>query len=138
MSRRRYKRKIAAMSVLSALLFNLAAGLYLPSTAQGALLQAGITDTQALDSIVICTPNGLKAVRLGADGKPLPNQPHQDAYCVHCLPCNMGQSAMAGASAIEVLPSLSALRITYPAGRHSPSSEGSYGRHSIRAPPSFQ
>ncbi len=132
------RRKAAAWVVLSALLFNLAAGYVLPSTAQAALAQADIADSLSSGVLVICTPNGLRVIRSGPDGEPLPDQHQQDARCVYCLPFNMAQAGLASALTVETVPLLTAERITYPVDSHASSSGGSSDRHPIRAPPNVQ
>ncbi len=36
--------------------------------------------------IVLCTPNGLKTVRLDAEGIPIEDEKADSSYCVYCLP----------------------------------------------------
>ena len=134
------RRKAAAWVVLSALLFNLAAGFVLPSSAQAALseLSAAGPAASLSGNIVICTPNGLRVIYIGPDGEPLPDQPQRDASCVYCLPFNTGQAGTVGAPVIETIPLTTVVRITYPASGLTSSSGGSLDTHPIRAPPVFQ
>ncbi|NQV44414.1 MAG: hypothetical protein HQ501_05895 [Rhodospirillales bacterium] len=139
------RRMAATWVVLSALLFNLAAGYILPSSAQAALTessaQAALAENPVGPSsgaIVICTPNGLRVIHLGPDGEPLPDQPQHGANCIYCLPFNTGQAGTVGVQTIEPVPLLLAVRITYPAFSLASSSGGPLETHPIRAPPAFR
>lgn len=125
----------ATWVVLSAFLFNLAAGYILPSSAKAALAENPVGPSSG--AVVICTPNGLRVIHLGPDGEPLPDQPQYDANCIYCLPFNTGQAGTVGVQTIEPAPLFLAVRITYPAFSHASSSSGSLGTPPIRAPPAF-
>ena len=89
-SRRLHRPSLAIWAVwlaVAALLFHS----LLPLAYQTAMRRA---DTGGIDSIVICTAMGLRTVKLGADGMPLPDAPasqpdKSSRYCPACLGAQM-------------------------------------------------
>lgn len=138
-----FRRTFSAWIVLSAVAFNLAAGLVLPSSALAALADKNISIGASTDggisiSVVICTPNGLRVIRLGPDGVPLPDQPQRDANCIFCLPFNAGQIGALGVLPAEFVTLTVSERADYPVLSRTFSSDSAFASRPIRAPPTFQ
>lgn len=86
--RSRSPKKGGAWFVVLALVFNLAAGFALPSSASAALSDSA-TPEQSIGNdvniVVICSPNGIRIMFVGPDGEPFPEPPQRNMNCVHCL-----------------------------------------------------
>jgi len=102
-----HPNKGAALLVVLAFLFNLAAGYTLPSSADAAIIDAGISTGGGVSTVVICSPNGIRVMRLGPDGEPLPEPQHANLSCVHCLSLsgNHGCNLCTRAETVGPLPS---------------------------------
>lgn len=101
--------------------------------------QAALT---GFDSIVICTPYGMRTVQLGADGQPLAGQDDpgtskdkQSArYCPICLGAQQAGAAILPATIVIALPLLLA-QVLYPIQPQAPPSEPERHFAKARAPP---
>lgn len=131
-------RRHAAWLVVVALVFNLAAGFVLPGSVSAAFSEAGVSVGADINTVVICSPNGIRVMKIGPDGEPLPELPHRDMNCIHCLPLNGSHGC--GLCAHVLLPFQpespnALLPETYAVLAIA---SDVFGTHGIRAPPSFQ
>ncbi len=138
-------RQFSTGVVLVALLFNLAAGYFLPTSANAALTgiqsytgnlivgeQTTVLPTRA---VVICTPNGLRVIQLGSNGEPVPDQPDQDPNCFYCLSFSTGQLSIPETLTATVTPALQVTRIAFASVSRVISLGVSHDTHAIRGPP---
>lgn len=94
------------------------------------------------DSIVICTPYGMRTVQIGADGQPLADQDDpgtskdkQSArYCPICLGAQQAGFAILPASIVIALPVLLA-QVLYPIQPQAPPDDAARHFAKARAPP---
>ncbi len=77
--------RLASWIVVTTLFLNILSAIAFPSMASGAVSNA-FPRTENGDVLVICTPNGLKFIRLGANGEPAPTKNIDDGYCAFCQP----------------------------------------------------
>lgn len=87
-SRGRIRREIVSALGLLLVLFNLVAGVLLPSSANAA--KSPLLEEIFGDRIVICTRAGM--IVLDADGKPVSQSGTVDPMCVFCLPLMQGSA----------------------------------------------
>ncbi|WP_428249306.1 DUF2946 family protein [Ferrovibrio sp.] len=99
--------------------------------------QAALT---GFDSIVICTPYGMRTVQLGADGQPIADQdaPGKDQqaarYCPICLGAQQAGIAILPAGIVIALPLLLA-QVLYPVNAQAPPPEPERHFAQARGPP---
>ena len=130
------RRKATSWLALAALMLNLIVGGLLPSSMAGAAIpEAG--RGEAFSTVVICTPNGLRTVKLNANGEPLPDQSSYYAFCVFCLPLNDGHSFVSSIQTTVLAPSLIRSREVIPLHISVTTSSVSLISRPTRAPPSF-
>ncbi|MDH5748536.1 MAG: hypothetical protein OEY85_04410 [Rhodospirillales bacterium] len=79
------RRALFARVVAWVLFFNILAAAVLPSMSS---LEAGpLPDfSNQKNTIVICTPSGLRLVYLDSTGQPVPDKMAEDGFCPLCLP----------------------------------------------------
>lgn len=136
--RSRNPRRHTAWFVAVALVFNLAAGFMLPGSVSAAVSEAGVSIGGDINTVVICSPNGVRVMKIGPNGEPLPEPPHRDMNCVHCLSLNGSHGC--GLCAHALLPDLPVSPNASPSEAYGVLAIASdvMGTHGIRAPPSFQ
>lgn len=88
--------------VLCVFLFNAVAPAGLIGQGFGGTLPTGLATGPAGKSIVICMPNGVRVIRLDADGRPIPENDKGNAFCVFCLP--FAEATTDGLDARETFP----------------------------------
>lgn len=131
------RRKCASWLALGALLFNLLAGVTLStsSATAGALLAAA--DDGAFDTLVVCTPNGLRVIKLDADGTVRPEQTAGAKICAYCLPLTAGHGCIVSAQPVVSVPVRFVLHVAYADGDRETVSVALGISPPSRAPPFF-
>jgi len=91
----------------------------------------------SISSIVICTIQGMRTIQIGADGKPVPNNPAPDQQNSTCPICTGFQTASAfGAPApVQLVAPATFKRLPRMFASASAPSQRSHTPYSNRAPP---
>jgi len=131
------RRKAASWVTLGALLLNLLAAVMLPPSMAGAAVPGAAGASAAFDTIVVCMPNGIRIIKVDADGAPLPEQSVDTAFCVFCLPLTAGNGCTPAVQATVTAPPVVTAGAAVAAGvRQTPYSISLESRPT-RAPPTF-
>jgi hypothetical protein len=127
-------RRFSSWLIIAALFFNVLSAAVLPSLFSGAANAAALHGASE-NTLVLCTPGGIKLIHLDADGQPVPEQQAEGDFCTFCLPLN---KPIISAAAIEfVAPDHALPRIQRPIPRDADSSIASLSLKPLgsRAPP---